>query len=236
MLHAARRGDAPTISVLRSFSLVAWGNNAQGQCGVPSLSPLLLAPQEVSALAGVPLAALAAGKAHSAAVSSAGEVWAFGEGGSGQLGLGRSESAFVPQRVEALVGRAHVCGVALGRRHTLLLDAAGAVFACGDNAHGSLGVDAGPSQGGGGGAHEGRHAGGAALGGVGAGPAQAQARGGRGEGGRGWGGGAAQQAQQAALDRAAEWTSGQGGWSASHLMPMLDHRQRGADIEAAQSM
>ena len=43
-------------------------------------------------------------------------------------------------RIEALVGEADICRVALGHQHTLLLDAEGAVYSCGDNQQGQCGL------------------------------------------------------------------------------------------------
>lgn len=53
-----------------------------------SFLPLLLQAREVDALAGLPLASLAAGKTHSAAVLESGEAFTWGEGGDGKLGHG----------------------------------------------------------------------------------------------------------------------------------------------------
>ena len=43
-------------------------------------------------------------------------------------------------RIEALVGEADIRRVALGHQHTLLLDAEGAVYSCGDNQQGQCGL------------------------------------------------------------------------------------------------
>lgn len=50
--------------------------------------PLLLQPREVEALAGLPVATLAASKTHSAAVLESGEALTWGEGSEGKLGHG----------------------------------------------------------------------------------------------------------------------------------------------------
>lgn len=60
----------------------------EGQCGVAAYSPLLLKPGEVEGFAGQPVAALAAGKTHSAGVLESGEVLTWGEGSDGKLGHG----------------------------------------------------------------------------------------------------------------------------------------------------
>jgi alpha-tubulin suppressor-like RCC1 family protein len=116
----------------RSYAVVAWGQNNHGQCGVPSHAPALLTPQEVSGLAGHPLLSLVAGKNHSAAITAdTGDAYTFGCGKFGKLGLGRTDPAYVPARIEALVGRAKIIGAALGDQHSLFLNEHGAVHACG---------------------------------------------------------------------------------------------------------
>lgn len=119
----------------RHLSVVAWGCNALGQCGVPSFTPVLLVAEEVEGLRGVSLAALAAGGSHSAAVTADGDVLTFGAGNSGQLGLGKNESSFQPNRVESLVGRASVVQAALGSQHSVFLDSNGSVHTCGGASH-----------------------------------------------------------------------------------------------------
>lgn len=60
--------------------------------------PLLLQPREVEAFAGLPVASLAAAKAHSAGVLSSGEVLTWGEGSDGKLGLGGTGACCDGQR------------------------------------------------------------------------------------------------------------------------------------------
>lgn len=78
---------------------------------------------------------------HSAgAVSSSGDVFTWGCGRSGKLGLGSASDACSPSRVEALVGRGHVTRAAMGEEHSLFLDRRGRVWSCGENKEGQCGV------------------------------------------------------------------------------------------------
>jgi len=123
----------------RNYSIIAWGQNNHGQCGIPSHAPALLTPQEVTGLSGHPLLSLIAGKNHSCAITAdTGEAYTFGCGSFGKLGLGRTDPAYVPARVEALVGRAKIIGAALGDQHSLFLDEHGAVHACGVSTDGGF--------------------------------------------------------------------------------------------------
>jgi alpha-tubulin suppressor-like RCC1 family protein len=94
---------------------------------------------DMSAAAGG-LAALGCGQAHSAAASSAGGLWTWGNAESGRLGHGDEAGAAtgsgpegceaMPRRVNALAG-VEVVSVACGDFHTLALDSEGRVFSWG---------------------------------------------------------------------------------------------------------
>ena len=77
--------------------------------------------------------AIAAGRRHCGAVTGEGHLLTWGEGASGKLGHGNAEDLSVPTRVESMVHRVEVQGMALGHSHSLFLDADGAVYACGEN-------------------------------------------------------------------------------------------------------
>ncbi len=59
-------------------------------------------PQTISALTGRNVVKMACGDTHTLAVTSAGELLSFGRNQNGQLGLGSTQDAIVPQPVEAL--------------------------------------------------------------------------------------------------------------------------------------
>ena len=98
---------------------------------------------ELSASAMV-VASVAGGGAHSALVTRSGEAFTWGASGAGRLGHADKINEAAPRllRLERVLGAAapRVVQVACGSRHTLLLSEAGAVFACGANESGQLGV------------------------------------------------------------------------------------------------
>ncbi|ETE55929.1 hypothetical protein L345_18362, partial [Ophiophagus hannah] len=65
----------------------AWGQNNYGQLGLGKEFPSQDTPQRVRSLDGVPLSQVAAGGAHSFALSLSGAVFGWGKNTSGQLGL-----------------------------------------------------------------------------------------------------------------------------------------------------
>ncbi|KAK9858824.1 hypothetical protein WJX84_009792 [Apatococcus fuscideae] len=84
-------------------ALWAFGWNKFGQLGLARHEDAPL-PEAVKGLAGHQMTQLACGWRHSLAVSSKGQVFAWGRGGNGQLGLGWGHitDQFTPQRVDCL--------------------------------------------------------------------------------------------------------------------------------------
>ncbi|PNH03357.1 putative E3 ubiquitin-protein ligase [Tetrabaena socialis] len=74
----------------------------------------------------------------------AGEVWAWGMAGEGQLGIGEPSQAkqTEPRLVKALSG-AGVVALAAGDHHSMALTAAGEVYTWGRGDHGALGHGSG---------------------------------------------------------------------------------------------
>jgi len=81
------------------------------------------------AIAGLRVAAVAAGANHTVALASTGAVFTFGEGACGQLGHGSMEDCATPRHVEAV--RTRVTVIAAVAFNTILLTAESAVLLCG---------------------------------------------------------------------------------------------------------
>lgn len=79
---------------------------------------------------------LSAGNEHSLFLKADGSVWATGQNGSGQLGLGSTTSQPVPVQVSAL---SDIVTVSAGYSHSLFLDGTGTVWGSGNNNEGQLG-------------------------------------------------------------------------------------------------
>lgn len=77
---------------------------------------------------------------HSVIVLDNGTVMTFGRNGNGQLGLGDTETRFVPTVVEGLKDL-NIVSAACGRAHTLFLTDDGTVYACGANKMGQCGTN-----------------------------------------------------------------------------------------------
>lgn len=98
--------------------LFAWGSNEHGQLGVGAPSPPRMAPARIETAPREGLVAVAAGAFHCAALSPSGQVFCWGRGAEGALGLGSDTDVPAPAPV-ALLGDMGVVRVACGGDCTL---------------------------------------------------------------------------------------------------------------------
>jgi alpha-tubulin suppressor-like RCC1 family protein len=124
----------------------AWGDNERGQLGVGGRSPSSV-PARVRGLGGAgvlqDVVHVAAGEDHSLAVTSDGQVLAWGDDTQGQLGTGAWREREVPAAVAGLAGIGTLSGavsVAAGDDISFAVMADGALMAWGTNRNGRLGV------------------------------------------------------------------------------------------------
>lgn len=126
--------------------LAAWGQNTDGQLGDTTTTPKA-APAAVNqsgVLTGKLIIQVACGSAHTLALTSDGQVYAWGENSSGQLGDGSSITRNAPVAVNissgssALFGKS-VVAISAGAFHSLALCSDGSVVGWGSNGSGQLG-------------------------------------------------------------------------------------------------
>jgi len=119
-----------------------WGWGEYGQLGHNNvehrLVPTLLAGE---ALGGAAAVLVAAGGAHTVAVTLEGELWIWGCGEEGQLGLGDEADRLAPMLLgaQAAFGGSPVLTVACGGRHSLVVTKDGALWTFGSGDDGALG-------------------------------------------------------------------------------------------------
>ena len=78
---------------------------------------------------------VACGGNHSFICTDEGEVYSWGEGQYGALGLNSLQDQFRPKRVEIL-GDSRIVKIDSGLEHTGMVDVAGRIFVCGQNSKG----------------------------------------------------------------------------------------------------
>ncbi|PSC75605.1 ultraviolet-B receptor UVR8-like [Micractinium conductrix] len=117
-----------------------WGINDFGMLGNGTTS-YATEPERVVGLEEVFIADVAAGGWHSMAISAEGEVYVWGRGEYGRLGLGdrTGSSKLRPQKVKALEGHRVVEGTC-GGTHTMVVTDEGRCFIWGRGAFGRLGT------------------------------------------------------------------------------------------------
>ena len=118
----------------RDGTVWAWGEGGSGQLGNGSKVANSDVPVAVRGLTGV--VAISAGYYTAYALRRDGTVWAWGEGGSGQLGNGMYSNSDVPVKVSSLTS---VKAVAGGYYTGYALRRDGTVWAWGEGAYGQLG-------------------------------------------------------------------------------------------------
>ena len=119
----------------------AWGYNQRGELGNGTTTDSLW-PVRVRASSGTlpPFTAIAAGGASGYALDKDGNVWAWGDNNSGELGNGTTTNSPWPVRVRASSGTLPpFTAIAAGNRNGYALDENGNVWAWGYNNSGQLG-------------------------------------------------------------------------------------------------
>ena len=130
-------GDFHNLAIADNGSLYSWGSGVMSQVGHGEsfadvrIPTLLKMPTKVTHVA--------AGHAHSAAVTEDGQMHTWGNGICGSLGHGSQDIVHEPKLVEALQGHT-VTAIACGDFHTLAISGSTTeVWAWGANQHGQLG-------------------------------------------------------------------------------------------------
>ncbi|GMH11387.1 hypothetical protein Nepgr_013228 [Nepenthes gracilis] len=130
-------GDSHCLAVTLLGEVASWGRNQNGQLGLGTVEDSLV-PQKLQAFQGIPVKMVAAGAEHSTAITEDGEIYGWGWGRYGNLGLGDREDRLVPQRVSSVKGEKMIL-VACGWRHTISVSTSGGLYTFGWSKYGQLG-------------------------------------------------------------------------------------------------
>jgi alpha-tubulin suppressor-like RCC1 family protein len=140
-------GNEQSLALTSTGQLYAFGGNRYGQLGSPIDAGTSL-PNPVAAQVALPGASgpavqIAAGGEHSLALTSTGQLYAFGGNRYGQLGRGSNAETTTPNPTPAPVALPAASGpvtaIAAGGYHSLALTSSGAIYAFGRNSSGQLG-------------------------------------------------------------------------------------------------
>ena len=129
-------GTAHSLALKSDGTVWAWGTNTNGQVGDGTVTQRN-SPVQLTSLSGIGVTSVAAGDSDSFAVTSGGAVYAWGNNGSGRLGLNVQD---VQKNSPTLItGLYSVAQVMAGVQHTVALKTDGTLWAWGDNLYGQIG-------------------------------------------------------------------------------------------------
>ncbi|XP_043827226.1 probable E3 ubiquitin-protein ligase HERC6 [Dromiciops gliroides] len=135
-------GHYHSVALAQDGKVFSWGKNSHGQLGLGQNIPSQASPQQVTSLNDIPLAQVAAGGAHSFALSLSGTSYGWGSNSAGQLALsGKNASvqqSYKPHSIGELK-HLNVTYISCGDEHTAVLTQEGKVFTFGSNTSGQLG-------------------------------------------------------------------------------------------------
>ncbi len=140
----AAGGHGHSLALMQDGTVLAWGDGGFGHNGNGSTANQSY-PVLVEKTGGTPLTnviAIADGAQHSLAVTSNGEVWAWGSGGYGRIGDGATSNRTRAVRVEISAGvpLTGVVQVAAGNAHSTAITSSGSIFTWGRNLQRQLGL------------------------------------------------------------------------------------------------
>jgi alpha-tubulin suppressor-like RCC1 family protein len=137
---AIAAGDMGGLALTSTGGVLAWGYNTSRQLGNGSTATDSLIPVPVDLPAGVHVTAIAGGDFFSLALTSTGNVLAWGANGNGELGTGGTGGVKSTPVTVHLPAGVTVTAVAAGVDYGLALTSAGRVLAWGDNYYDELGT------------------------------------------------------------------------------------------------
>ncbi|GFR62447.1 X-linked retinitis pigmentosa GTPase regulator-like protein [Elysia marginata] len=126
-------GHYHSLALTEDHQVYSWGWGVHGQLGHGNPEDCLI-PQHVRYLMNFGIVKVAAGYAHSLALTESGEVWSFGCGYFGQLGLGTNSKTSIPERI-SFPTTSPMVAIGTSYFHGLAVSASNRVFQWGLHPH-----------------------------------------------------------------------------------------------------
>ncbi|RUS76283.1 hypothetical protein EGW08_015955 [Elysia chlorotica] len=126
-------GHYHSLALTEDHQVYSWGWGVHGQLGHGDPEDCLI-PQHVRYLMNTGVVKVAAGYAHSLALTESGQVWSFGCGYFGQLGLGTNSKTSIPERI-SFPTTSPMIAIGTNYFHGLAVSATNRVFQWGLHPH-----------------------------------------------------------------------------------------------------
>eukprot|EP01006_Ploeotia_vitrea_P052763 TRINITY_DN67725_c10_g1_i1.p1 TRINITY_DN67725_c10_g1~~TRINITY_DN67725_c10_g1_i1.p1 ORF type:complete len:398 (+),score=178.69 TRINITY_DN67725_c10_g1_i1:757-1950(+) len=127
------------MGVVANNEVYSWGRAKYGQLGYGGKNWDQANPRKVPALSKIHIQQVACGEAHTLVLSELGQVYSFGRGKCGRLGIGNEQAQMYPKLVTKLSGK-KVVKIACGYYHSLVITADGRLMSFGANTNGQCGT------------------------------------------------------------------------------------------------
>ena len=137
--------------VIKNGKTYLWGRNNKGQAGIGAVTKIsdnteaepAIHPVTPTLLPDDQFVSLALAQNSSSALDANGEVWSWGYGKNGQLGLGFADDGIIDSSDHnspvKIAGLSNIVAISRSNNHALLLKDDGTLLAFGDNSKGQLG-------------------------------------------------------------------------------------------------
>ncbi|KAM8924385.1 putative E3 ubiquitin-protein ligase HERC4 isoform 3-T3 [Pelodytes ibericus] len=131
-------GHHHSLALSKGSDVFAWGQNRYGQLGFGFELKKETTPRQIKSLSGIPFSQIAAGGAHSFALTLSGAIFGWGRNKFGQLGLSDETDRYIPVLLKSLRSQ-KIVYICCGEDHTAALTKEGGVFTFGAGGYGQLG-------------------------------------------------------------------------------------------------
>lgn len=133
-------GSGPHVICYTSLGEVyAWGHNAYCELANGTTTQSSTPMKVEVGLSTKVVVEVACGSHHSVVLTNEGEVYAWGQNKSGQIGSGMNTNQGSPRRVNSSIGGKFIIGIACGQTSTIAVTNNGEVYGWGYNGNGQLG-------------------------------------------------------------------------------------------------
>jgi alpha-tubulin suppressor-like RCC1 family protein len=138
-IRSVAAGCSFSMAVTTTGQLLTWGDNVVGELGNGKTGGNTSLPGPVSLAPGISVRTATAGEDHALAVTTTGQVYAWGSNDDGELGNGTSGQPNPTPAPVRLPAGTQVTAVAAAEHDSLAVTAGGDVFGWGNQSFGSLG-------------------------------------------------------------------------------------------------